>query len=182
MKFIKENFNHYNFKHKEVYKKFEGDLEYCNTFCVLGNYDPAAVYHSKNPNREKNHKDYMLLFTKYDPSVDKSFVVVSGLNKDEIEEYRYQKGLWCLDCDDVIYSVYRHDCRECKCGSIFIDGGKDYSRVGCSEKSRYHAVRIDLLTDKIVTYQYIEADKKVDLNNLEDFPTGDHGSFGTNSL
>lgn len=36
----------------------------------------------------------------------------------------------CKKCEDIITSVYRHDFRRCKCGSIFIDGGNDYVRMG----------------------------------------------------
>lgn len=36
----------------------------------------------------------------------------------------------CKKCGDIIESKYRHDFVECKCGSIFIDGGLDYMRMG----------------------------------------------------
>ena len=36
----------------------------------------------------------------------------------------------CAVCRDVIESKYRHDFVECKCRSIFVDGGKDYLRRG----------------------------------------------------
>ena len=36
----------------------------------------------------------------------------------------------CLKCNDVIESLSIHDCKECKCGACFIDGGKEYSRIG----------------------------------------------------
>lgn len=36
----------------------------------------------------------------------------------------------CKLCDDVIESKYRHDFVSCKCGEIFVDGGKDYLRRG----------------------------------------------------
>lgn len=36
----------------------------------------------------------------------------------------------CRKCGDVIESKYRHDWKECKCGAIFVDGGKDYVRRG----------------------------------------------------
>ena len=36
----------------------------------------------------------------------------------------------CLKCNDVIESLHRHDFKWCKCGNIFIDGGKDYYRYG----------------------------------------------------
>lgn len=34
----------------------------------------------------------------------------------------------CKKCGDIIESVYRHDFVTCSCGSICVDGGKDYLR------------------------------------------------------
>lgn len=34
----------------------------------------------------------------------------------------------CRKCGDIIESVHRHDFVTCECGSISIDGGKDYLR------------------------------------------------------
>ena len=36
----------------------------------------------------------------------------------------------CADCHEVIESTHAHDFRSCKCGKIFVDGGKDYLRRG----------------------------------------------------
>lgn len=36
----------------------------------------------------------------------------------------------CLKCNDIIESKYIHDLQKCKCGDCFIDGGKEYSRIG----------------------------------------------------
>jgi len=36
----------------------------------------------------------------------------------------------CKKCEDIIESKSRHNFVECKCGSIFIDGGNDYMRIG----------------------------------------------------
>jgi len=40
----------------------------------------------------------------------------------------------CMRCGDIIESKFRHDFVECSCGSIFVDGGKDYLRRGYLEK------------------------------------------------
>lgn len=40
------------------------------------------------------------------------------------------KRIRCKKCGDVIQSLSRHDFRECKCGSVFMDGGGDYTRYG----------------------------------------------------
>jgi len=36
----------------------------------------------------------------------------------------------CRKCDDIIESKYTHDFKSCKCGAIFVDGGKEYIRRG----------------------------------------------------
>lgn len=36
----------------------------------------------------------------------------------------------CLKCNDEIESMHVHDFKYCKCGTIFVDGGKDYIRRG----------------------------------------------------
>lgn len=36
----------------------------------------------------------------------------------------------CTKCGDEIESKHRHDFRQCRCGSIFVDGGHDYLRRG----------------------------------------------------
>jgi hypothetical protein len=36
----------------------------------------------------------------------------------------------CGVCKDIIESKHRHDFVYCKCGAIFVDGGKDYLRRG----------------------------------------------------
>ena len=42
----------------------------------------------------------------------------------------------CLDCDTEIESKHRHDFKHCKCGNIYVDGGKDYIRRGFMRESR----------------------------------------------
>lgn len=36
----------------------------------------------------------------------------------------------CRKCDTVVESTYRHDFVSCKCGAIFVDGGREYLRAG----------------------------------------------------
>ena len=36
----------------------------------------------------------------------------------------------CLVCGYIIESRFRHDFASCKCGNIFVDGGKEYLRRG----------------------------------------------------
>lgn len=150
MKINKEDHNWYGFNIDKACEHFEGDLTYLNTFCVQGNYKPVAVFKNANPDRSKNHKDYMLLYTgnkisEFENDPDTFTIIVSGMDADEMEKYRYQKGMYCPDCKDVIYSVMRHDYRHCSCGKCMVDGGKDYFKTNMAGKS----VTIDLLTDII---------------------------------
>lgn len=39
----------------------------------------------------------------------------------------------CKKCGDIVESKHRHDFVHCKCGEIFVDGGKDYLRRGASD-------------------------------------------------
>lgn len=141
----KNDHNWYGFNTDKVCKTFEGDLTYLNTFCVKGAYLPVAVFRNDSPDRSKDHKDFMLLWMK--PNVTGSEEgVVSGIDADEMEKYRYQTGMYCPDCNEVIYSVNRHDYRKCSCGRCMVDGGKDYFRTNMAGQT----VAIDLLTDTIV--------------------------------
>lgn len=58
----------------------------------------------------------------------------------------------CPNCGQTIYSRARHDFRECKCKSVFIDGGFEYTRMGG-------------LTNAKTGVQYIEGVTKQDLYN-----------------
>jgi hypothetical protein len=40
------------------------------------------------------------------------------------------EGIVCPRCKAWVWSRHRHDCRSCFCGYCFIDGGRDYTRVG----------------------------------------------------
>ena len=40
----------------------------------------------------------------------------------------------CRLCDDIIESKHRHDFVSCSCGSVFVDGGSEYQRIGWDDK------------------------------------------------
>lgn len=150
---ILKKVNWYGFDHKAVAKKFGGDLTFVNYMCLdlqgLGYY-PVAVYHAANPDRSKGHKDYMLLFTVYNPHEDKSLMYVSGRTKEELEKERMHGGILCLECNTVIISIARHDYETCDCkNKAMTDGGKDYGRYGAMDLNKIKGVQVDLLTDKI---------------------------------
>jgi len=136
----KSDHNWYGFNTDKACEHFEGDLTYLNTFCIKPHYLPVAVFRNAAPNRDKNHKDFLMLFI-----VGKN-VMITGMDKREMESHRYQTGMWCPDCNEVIYSVMRHDYRKCKCGRCMVDGGKNYFRTNMAGT----VVIIDLLTDTIL--------------------------------
>ena len=41
-----------------------------------------------------------------------------------------RNAIKCNHCGDVIESVHVHDFKWCSCGTVFVDGGKDYCRRG----------------------------------------------------
>lgn len=43
----------------------------------------------------------------------------------------------CLKCKQIIQSIHRYNFVECKCGSIFVDGGLDYIRHGYKHSAIY---------------------------------------------
>jgi hypothetical protein len=140
MRINKKDHNYYGFKTSKICDVLEGDLTYLNTFCVKGAYLPVAVFHNAAPDESKGYKDYVLLWLNI-----LGKLMISGMNADEMEKYRYQKGMYCPDCKEVIYSVNRHDYRKCSCGRCMVDGGRDYFRTNMAGT----VVVIDLLTDDI---------------------------------
>ena len=51
----------------------------------------------------------------------------------------------CKKCNDVIESTHGHDFKVCKCGSVAVDGGKDYlkrsgNREDWEELSEYEDI------------------------------------------
>ena len=65
-------------------------------------------------------------------------------------------ALRCKNCGDVIYSRTRHDMRYCSCGTIAIDGGRDYTNISFRESQNdfekfeyelFHVTQRDLAMD-----------------------------------
>lgn len=159
MKLIKINW--YGLKHDEVIKRFEGDLKYVGTMPIVKILGTAAVYHARKPNREKGHKDYMLLFARGDK------MYVAGLTKEEMEKERKHQGVYCFNCDEVIYSVHHHDFHKCACGRISVDGGKEYLKVSYRNISDYREVRLDLLTDRVYIKEGRRWKRVKEINTIE---------------
>lgn len=145
---IKVAMSYYGFDHEQVKKHFDGEPEFVNEFCVNDEYAPVAVYRAKKVNRKKGHKKYLLLQTQKGPD-GKRQILVRGMSAPKMEEWRYQEGVHCLQCGDVIYSVNRHDCHHCSCGAVMVDGGRDYLRCGWNPGTMCEGVVIDLLKNKV---------------------------------
>lgn len=39
----------------------------------------------------------------------------------------------CKICKDIVESRHRHDFKWCKCGQMYVDGGKEYIRRGAKD-------------------------------------------------
>jgi len=131
--------NWYGFSHDAVAKRFEGDLTDLNDFCVYDEYLPVAVYSVESPNRDKGHKDFVLL------QIQDKQLLIRGLDREEMEKWRYQDAIVCEQCKDVIYSVMKHDYRLCQCNRVAIDGGSSYTKITGTD---YTLGTIDLLTNQ----------------------------------
>lgn len=51
----------------------------------------------------------------------------------------------CGICDEIIVSIHRHDFQTCSCGSTFLDGGRDYCRVG--SKGSWYPLHVSVDAD-----------------------------------
>ena len=54
-----------------------------------------------------------------------------------IDLKKYRVGIKCLHCKDEIYSMHRHDCVECECKKVSIDGGDDYMKTTFEKPTDY---------------------------------------------
>lgn len=146
--------DYYGLDHEKIVKAYEGDLTFVNYMCVKanerGDYVTAAVYKAANPNREKGHKDYMLIYGVVDPVLFRTQYYVSGKNVKDMKKESRTDAVLCLECDTVLYSLNRHHYHKCECkNETMIDGGKDYIRYGGKSLKKIKLVSLDVLTDKV---------------------------------
>ena len=50
----------------------------------------------------------------------------------------------CESCEDTIYSRTHHDMRYCSCGSVAIDGGRDYTKISFKTKTPPKTFEIEI--------------------------------------
>lgn len=68
----------------------------------------------------------------------------------------------CKDCNSIIFSRSRHDCRSCICGNISIDGGRSYVKLTTKDSSKvgrqYH-LTISIPNSELVDDYYNNSNK-----------------------
>jgi len=139
--------NYYGFDHNFVNEKFGGDLTYLGTLPIGNTKLPWALYLAKTPDREKGHKDIMMLMS----HGSKQGGQVSGRDISELKDGKLQHTwLQCLKCQDYVVSQHVHDFRTCQCGACSIDGGMEYTRVVGSPED-YQLILWDYLNGCAVT-------------------------------
>lgn len=143
-----KEFDYYGFNHKEVNNKFGGELEFVCEMPVHLNTKSGpipvacAVYRAHKPDRNKGHKDYMLLFSQGDT------YMISG--REENEMNWKLPGVMCSACGEVLISIDRHHFNQCSCqNETFVDGGSYYQRVGAIDLSKIIDVIVDMKTKEI---------------------------------
>ncbi len=141
-------FNYFGFVDSAVKKKFGDQLEFvCEMPVPLKTsygmiHTPCAVYFNPTPDRMKNHKDYMLLFSAGDT------YFVSG--RDEKEMQWNIPAILCHACDQVLVSIDRHHFMQCACeNETFVDGGMSYQRIGGKDLSQISNVIVNMRTGEI---------------------------------
>lgn len=140
--------SYYGYDHTAVQNQLEGDLTFCNEFCMGEGYYPWAVYKAKTPNKKKNHKKYVLLQTTEVMGMKKG--VVTGMTAPKMAKERYQHAVMCKNCNTVLYSINRHHYHKCSCSNeTMVDGGKQYLRYGGKDLKKIKVVTLDLITNKI---------------------------------
>ena len=70
-------------------------------------------------------------------------------------------GIICPLCKSLIYSLSHHDFRYCKCEAVFIDGGREYTRVGHLPGLQVRWVDVEFRDNQVysiraVNYQQVE--------------------------
>lgn len=140
--------NYYGFDHELVAKNFEGELTYVGTVSIEGR--ARAVYHNAKPNLEKNHKEFMLLYSAVAVGLDGAIsnFYVSGMDRERILGYLVVPLAWCTNCNEGVYSCDRHHSPSCSCDSVFIDGGDCYTRH--NQSKHLLLVNYNVLTKEVL--------------------------------
>jgi len=116
-------------------------------FCLKANGGgwseiPLAIFYQPNPNISLGHTHYFgLMVDQFD-----RLVITNG-------ESAFEEPIQGIVADngEVIYSRYRHDYVTSEDGSVWIDGGRDYTRRGPHGQSVKLVIKDDkLVIDKLI--------------------------------
>ena len=137
------------------------NAKFVGQFCiktVSGSWaeSPADIYYVENPDRSLGHSNYFGLIvrsgsayiTKGDSAVEP--LITAAVAKD----------------GEIIYSKYRHDYNVSKDKSVWIDGGRDYTRSGVGGSH--------FITLKVIDGEFYQLEEE-DLDDEPDMSAeGDH--------
>jgi hypothetical protein len=133
--------NYFGLSHERVSEKFEGSPKYVGYVSIEGR--PYAAYHSENPNRQKGHKDFILLTY----GSEQGWVI--GMDSEEMKKHSKHSGILCLECGTALYSLHRHHYHDCGCpNKASVDGGLDYLHCGAMDMKKVAFGTIDVLHQK----------------------------------
>lgn len=103
------------------------NAEYLGYFAIKdkhGNWteSPVEIFYVKDPDYALGHTNYFALYYRNALDTNNGVYISKG-------DSAFSDIINCIVCNDVVtFSRYRHDFRETNVG--FIDGGRDYIRVG----------------------------------------------------
>ena len=63
------------------------------------------------------------------------------------------KAVHCLGCGDGVYSRAPQDFRHCSCGSVFVDGGREYFKDGSAPGAELETTEVDVDTTMETLYR-----------------------------
>ena len=59
-----------------------------------------------------------------------------------MDKFLIRNAVQCLNCNDIIESIYRHDCKLCSCGGCMVDGGTEYIRTAVHSNITYVSLNL----------------------------------------
>ena len=122
--------------------------KFVGSFCIKRtdgswNDTPVDVFYQPNPDFSKGHTHYFGMFRH---PLTNHVMITNAMSA-------FEHPMLGVVADDgeIIVSGYRHDYRRSKDGTVFIDGGRDYTRYGGnSANSDVGDIRIPLVQVKVV--------------------------------
>ena len=122
--------------------------KFVGSFCIkkidgFWNDVPVDVFYQPYPDVTKGHTNY---FGMYRHWMTKHVMITNAMSA-----FEHPMLGAVADDGEVIVSGYRHDYRRSKDGTVFIDGGRDYTRYGhISVDPNVDPIRTKLVQVKVV--------------------------------